>query len=764
MLHIDKSVPPVARPHYRIPFHNRPKVEAELKKLLEADIIEKVNGPTEWMSRIVTPPKPKNPEEIRICVDMRDANKAILRTRHVTPTIEELSTALNGASVFSTIDLRSGYRQLVLHSACRYITCFSTHIGIFQYKRLNFGVNSAAEVFQHTIQSVIEDIPGARNVSDDIIVFGKNKTEHDRALRATLRKLHESGLTINPKKCQLNRPEVEFFGFVFNQHGYSPAPEKVAELSQMPTPSNTAELRSFLGMAQYSARFIPGFSTLSEPLRRLTKKDCPWCWTPAQTKAFKAIKESLQTASANAYFDPNKETTVYVDASPVGLAAILTQEEKTIICASRALSPVEQRYSQTEREALAIVWACEHLHIYLCGSPFTIVTDHQPLTSIWLKPDPPLRIARWGLRLQGYSVNIVYQPGSSNPADYLSRHPRQCSKPTRQSKRAEEYVHAVVTSSTPKSLSLQEIAVATENDDTMKTVIECVSRSAKHIPHREFQTIKNELSTYQSEHGTVLLRDRRIVIPESLQSRVIELAHIGHQGICKTKALLRSKVWFPRLDKAVEDTISTCIACQANSRAIPATPLQMSELPAHPWLELSIDFLSASLPTGEYILVIVDEYSRYPLAEMVKTTSFAAIQPVLRRVFATFGFPSVIKSDNGPPFQGHEFAEYMNHCGIRHRKITPLWPKANAQAEGFNKPLIKAIRAAHVEGKQWQETTILDFLQAYRATPHVSTKFSPITSYLAVIQSPTYPQCLKPRILTPLTMLFANMTNSLRKR
>ena len=137
-------------------------MEKEIQKLVEADIIERLtDGPTEWVSKIVTPPKPKKTDDIRLCVDMRDANKAILRTRHVSPTLDELITELNGATMFSKIDLRSGYHQLVLHPSCGYITTFATHVGLNRYKWLSFGINAAAEVFQHTIQLVkyVKDLP-----------------------------------------------------------------------------------------------------------------------------------------------------------------------------------------------------------------------------------------------------------------------------------------------------------------------------------------------------------------------------------------------------------------------------------------------------------------------------------------------------------------------------------------------------------------------------------------------------------------------------
>ena len=177
----------------------------------------------------------------------------------------------------------------------------------------------------------------------------------------------------------------------------------------------------------------------------------------------------------------------------------------------------------------------------------------------------------------------------------------------------------------------------------------------------------------------------------------------------------------------------------------PIAPLKMSELPAHPWQALSLDFLSPGLPTGEYLLVLVDEYSRYPVVETVRTTSYEATHPVLKKIFATFGFPETIKTDNGPPFSGHEFQTYLESCGIKHRKITPLWPRANAQAENFNKPIMKAVRAAFIEKRKWD---VNEFLQAYRSTPHVSTKFSPHylmfgrhpNTYLPMVQQENHPE------------------------
>ena len=195
------------------------------------------------------------------------------------------------------------------------------------------------------------------------------------------------------------------------------------------------------------------------------------------------------------------------------------------------------------------------------------------------------------------------------------------------------------------------------------------------------------------------MRDYRIVVPSILQHCVVELAHEGHQGFCKTKALLRTKVWFPGVDTAAEEAVKRCIPCQANTTCRETEPLSISPLPRGPWPEISIDFCG-SLPTGEYLPVIVDKFSQYSIVKVVRSTSAETVIPVVDKVFSLFSFPEVVKTDNGPPFNGHIWKSFLTECGVR--SITPLWPQANTQAECFNKPLMKALKAASINGLAWR--------------------------------------------------------------
>jgi transposase InsO family protein len=739
-LHIDETVPAVAQPHRRIPFHVRKQLEEQLERDEKSGVIERVEGATPWVSPLVVVPKPKAPGQIRVCVDMREANVAIKRERHITPTISEIIHDLNGATVFSKLDLNQGYNQLELSPSSRYITTFSTHVGLWRYKRLNFGVSSAAEVFQNAIRNTLSGLSGAINISDDILVYGTTQAEHDANLHATFQRLRENKLTLNKAKCVYNKHTLEFFGYIFSQEGMMADPKKIKDIVELDTPTNASMVRSLLGMANFCARFIPGYATITEPLRKLTKKKSLWQWTEAHNTALNKIRSALTSAPVLAYFDLNKDTELLVDASPVGLGAILIQSDSNdmrhvVAYASRALTDVEQRYSQTEREALAVVWACERFHIYVYGKPVTILTDHKPLVHIYgnSRSKPPARIERWAMRLQPYDATVKYRAGADNPADYLSRHPTHSDmQSSREEKIAEEYVNYISTNCIPKAMSIESVRHATRTDITLQGVIAAIQTGKWHniptSPNLDIDTynclkrINIELTATPA--GDLLLRGSRIVIPAALQKQAVSLAHEGHQGLVKTKALIREKVWFPGIDRLVEQAVESCIACQAATPQVKREPLQMSKLPVAPWKELSADF--AELPGGDYLLVVIDDYSRFPVVEIINSTSARTVVPRFDRIFSEYGVPDVMRTDNGPPFNSREYKLFAESVGYKPRLVTPLWPRANGEAERFMKTIKKTIKAAKIENKCWKQE-MYRFLRNYRATPHCTTGLPPAT-------------------------------------
>ena len=203
---------PKAQPQRRIPYYIREKVKTALTELENQEIIEKVpeNEATPWVSPIVAVPKKDG--QVRICVDMRMANEAIRRVRHPIPTVNGVSFALNGAKFFSKLDLSQAYHQIELDEQSRYITTFSTHVGLYRYKRLNYGTNAAAEIFQYTLETALQGLKGVKNIADDIIIFGSTRAEHDSNLDKCLQRLKAKGLRLNKSKCSFLNNTLTFFG------------------------------------------------------------------------------------------------------------------------------------------------------------------------------------------------------------------------------------------------------------------------------------------------------------------------------------------------------------------------------------------------------------------------------------------------------------------------------------------------------------------------------------------------------------------------
>lgn len=265
-------------------------------------------------------------------------------------------------------------------------------------------------------------------------MFAKNPDDHDKALKAVLQRMRDNNLTANkclPDKFLFKQSSIEFFGHHFSAEGISPDKNKIESLIHTRPPKSVNEARSFLGLAQYFARFIKDFASLSAPIRQLTYKDAKWVWGLQQQQVFESLRARMVARpDVMKYFDPQFKTELVADASPVGLGAILTQvsvnqDRNVIAYASRSLTDCESRYSQTEREGLATVWGVEHFHLYLHGSTFQIITDHKPLETIFNKSTckATARLERLQLRLQPYKFKVVYRPGAGNPADYMSRHP-----------------------------------------------------------------------------------------------------------------------------------------------------------------------------------------------------------------------------------------------------------------------------------------------------------------------------------------------------
>lgn len=369
---VDKSVVPVCQHPRRPPIALLSKIEEKLKSLLLSDIIEPVEGGCEWVSPLVTVVKDNG--DLRLCVDMRRANVAILRERHIMPTIEDFLPRFTSAKYFSRLDIKEAFHQVELKEESRYITTFITHMGLFRYKRLMYGIVIAPELFQRIMEQILSRCKRTVNFIDDILVFGATEQEHDEELKLVLSVLNEHGILLNQEKCLFKVSSLDFLGHTVSSDGIKPSVSKIEALQRFRTPSTAEETRSFLGLVTYVGRFLPNLATITAPLRELIRSGVKFSWGEAQEESFLKLKDMISNVQQLYFFDNSLRTRLIADASPVALGAVLVQFEgqydsspRPIAYASKSLTATERRYCQTEKEALALVWSVERFATYLYG-------------------------------------------------------------------------------------------------------------------------------------------------------------------------------------------------------------------------------------------------------------------------------------------------------------------------------------------------------------------------------------------------------------
>lgn len=400
---------PVQLPLRRAPVAIADRMKLKLDELEQQDIIEKVHGPSQWISALV--PVVKNDGDIRLCVDLRRLNEAIEREHHPLPNFEDILPRLKGAKVFSVLDIKSAYHQCELDEKSRPLTTFLTQWGQYRYKRLVFGVSCAPEKFQKVMELILSSCKNVVVFIDDLLIYGADEIEHDKCLEKVLTVLEEHKVLLNAQKCKIKMSEVIFLGHRLTSNGIYPTDDKVTLIQGFRAPQSREEVRSFLGLVCYVAKFIPNLSTITFPLRELLKKEVEFKWDFAQQEAFEKLKHAMVQPEALAYFDPSHETRLVADASPVGLGAVLIQFKdegpRIISFAAKSLTETERRYCQTEKEALALVWSVERFGNLLLGIQFELETDHQALESIFGPNSRPCaRIERWVLRLQSFRFKV----------------------------------------------------------------------------------------------------------------------------------------------------------------------------------------------------------------------------------------------------------------------------------------------------------------------------------------------------------------------
>ncbi|GJT74255.1 putative reverse transcriptase domain-containing protein [Tanacetum coccineum] len=411
---------PVARTPYRLAPSEMQELSNQLQELADRGFIRPSTSP--WGAPVLFVKKKDG--SFRMCIDYRELNKLTIKNRYPLPRIDDLFNQLQGSSVYSKIDLRSGYHQLRVRDEDIPKTAFRTRYGHYEFQVMPFGLTNAPAVFMDLMNRVCKPYLDKFVIVfiDDILIYSRNKEEHANHLRIILELLQKEKLYAKFSKCDFWIRIVQFLGHLIDSQGLHVDPTKIEVVKNWTSPTTPTEVLQFLGLAGYYRRFIEGFSKIAKPLTKLTQKNKNYIWGEEQESAFQLLKQKLYEAPILALPEGNDDFVVYCDASLQGLGAVLMQREKVIAYASRQLKPHEENYTTRDLELGAVVFALKIWRHYLYGTKCTVFTDHKSLQHILRQKELNMSQRRWLELLADYDYEICYHPGKENVvADALSR-------------------------------------------------------------------------------------------------------------------------------------------------------------------------------------------------------------------------------------------------------------------------------------------------------------------------------------------------------
>jgi len=753
------DAPPVRLPPRRVSPQAKETIGQELDKLTRLGFIEESISP--WGAPVVLVNKKDGTK--RMCVDYRGLNNVTKKSSWPLPRIDDTLDALSGSQLFSTLDLRAAYMQVPLEEAAREKTAFTTPFGLFQYKRLPFGLCSAPSTFARLMENVLRGLQPhvcMAYLDDNIVHSDDAIANHLANLEAVFQRYREANLKLNPEKCMFLVTEVEFLGHVISGTGVRTDPKKVSAAAEWPTPRTVRQVQQFLGFANYYRRFIQDFAKKAKPLTSLTRKNTRFKWTEECDNAFRELKQHLVSAPILAYPDFSKPFIVDTDASDVGIGGVLSQKqdglERVIAYYSRSLTPVEQRYCVHRREMLAAVEFITKHECYLQGDDeFLLRTDHSALQYLMKMKNPSSQYARWLLRLATYKFHIEHRPGASHGnADGLSRGP--CSQCKKSDLEDSEPVRVFAARQADPdglnpipALSRDEIRRAQRADPTLACLVLDVQRGTKpdnlglQRLTREQRTLYSDWPCLEFWDG-VLYRncDRKdglgpqlqLLLPRTLVPRVLKMVHDeplgGHLGVEKTLNKLRSAFYWPGMRHDVTAHVSGCETCirTKSGRRKQRAPMQPSAVgfPNHRVAMDIVGPLPKSRAGNKYILVATDYFTKWvEIFPMENETAESVAKCFYKGWICVHGPPQSLHTDQGKNFDSVLVKDLCRLMQIHKTRTTPYHPQSDGLVERFNRTMGNILRAyVSPTQRDWDEH-LPAVKYAYNTSCHATTGFSP---------------------------------------
>ena len=677
---------------------------------------------------------------MRLCIDYRELNRVTVRNKYPLPRIEDLFDQLQGAQVFSKIDLRSSYHQLKIKTADVPKTAFRTRYGHYEFLVMPFGLTNAPAAFMDLMNRVFKPFLDKFVVVfiDDILIYSKSVEEHENHLRLVLQLLQERKLYAKLKKCEFWLDSVAFLGHVVSKDGIAVDPKKVEAVVEWNRPNSVTEVRSFLGLAGYYRRFVEGFSHLAMPLTRLTQKGAKFEWTRKCEESFQELKRRLVSAPILTIPSGSGGFTIYSDASRKGLGCVLMQHGKVVAYASRQLKPYEQNYPTHDLELAAVVFALKIWRHYLYGEQCEIFTDHKSLKYLFTQKELNMRQRRWLELLKDYDLTISYHPGKANVvADALSRksagnlaallttqkHILEDLRKMRIEVRFHE-VEAHLANLRVQPTLIERIKIAQSNDPQLQKI-------------RDLINLGSQSKFCIHEDGSLRFGNQ-LCVPNDpdLKAEILKEAHNTsytiHPGGTKMYRDLRETFWWNNMKREIAQYVAQCLVCQQvkMEHQRPAGFLQPLPIPERKWEDITMDFVTGlpRTPTGkDAIWVIVDRLTRsaHFLAIRVDFSLERLARLYINEIVRLHGAPASIVSDRDRRFVSQFWESVHKAMGTNLKFSTAFHPQTDGLSERTIQTLEDMLRACVIDFKgSWDEhLPLVEF--AYNNSYQASIKAAP---------------------------------------
>lgn len=773
---------PFKQRHRRIPPSMIDEVRRHIEELLSSGIIRKSKSP--YASNVVLVRKKNG--KLRMCVDYRMLNKKTVKDSYALPRTEEIFDILHGSTLFSTIDMKSGYHQVNMEETHKCRTAFTVGpLGFYEYNKMPFGLSNSPATYQR----LMEECLGELNMKicviylDDLIIFSDSFEQHLERLDTVLTRLRQCNLKLSAEKCYFLQERVKFLGHTVSSQGIETDPDKIEKIKNWPRPTNADELRSYVAFTGYYRRFVKDFSKITKPLTDLlppttTKKNAKmkktkeWKWDGECEYTFNRLKEILTSPPILAYPEFQKPFELHTDASGTGLGAVLYQtqndQKKVIAYASRSLSRAEKNYSAFKLEFLALKWAVtEKFADYLTNTRFTVYTDNNPLTHILTSAKLDATGQRWASALGEFNFDLIYRAGVRNKdADGMSRYPHERVEDDQKVKIDDKTVKTICSfvqlqpRSYIETLPSAAINIVDATDCPGQPLAQIEQREIRHNQRQDpvlgkwvravtyntfpadYDYSREDRIMRKTFHSLKLIRGilyreikdgdnviQQMVLPKVYHNMVLTSLHneVGHPGRDRTLSLIRERFYWPGMTANIEKWTTECRRCLARKSPTNTRAPLVNVTTTHPLELVCMDYLTLEPSRGVgNILVITDHFTKYALAIATKNQTAKTTAEVFYEHFITnYGPPSRIHSDQGACFESDIIKELCKLTGMTKSHTTPYHAMGNAIPERFNRTLLDMLGTLEPEKKPDWKKYLPSLTYAYNCTKHESTKISP---------------------------------------